>query len=143
MAAGRPFAADRPFGDVMPADPVALAPHAVACEARLGGLLKHYARRDLEDGSCRLPKLPPAAMKELLLVWLSPGGNGGVTCKACGLEYPHQNYRPLLAACPGCASREWDWAHLVRDYDRAWKGLDGYAGDPPDAGGASGGPGET
>jgi hypothetical protein len=44
------------------------------------------------------------------------------------LEYPHLNYRPLLAACPGCASREWDWAHLVRDYDRAWKELDGYVG---------------
>ena len=66
-----------------------------------------------------------------------------MTCKGCGLECPHQNNRPLLATCPNCASPEWDWTHLVRDCDRAWKGLDGYAGDPPDAGGASGGPGET
>ena len=86
--------------------------------------------QDLRDGWCRLPDLPPAVMKDLLLAWLTPGVTGGVTCKDCGLEYPHVNYRPLLAACPGCASPEWDWAHLVRDYDRAWKALDGYAGAP-------------
>jgi hypothetical protein len=57
-----------------------------------------------------------------------PGAAGGVTCKNCGLEYPHQNYRRLLAACPGCASPEWDWSHLVRDHDCAWKRLDGCAG---------------
>jgi hypothetical protein len=57
------------------------------------------------------------------------------------LEYPHRNYRVVLAACPGCAAREWDWAHLVRDYARAWKGLDGYAGDLADA--ASGCPREA
>jgi hypothetical protein len=84
--------------------------------------------RDLQDGWCRLPNLPPATMKDLLVAWSSPGVSGGVVCQSCGLEYPHQNYRPLLPACPGCASREWDWAHLVRDYDRAWKGLDGYVG---------------
>jgi hypothetical protein len=84
--------------------------------------------RDLRDGCCRLPKLPAAVMKALLLAWLTPVVTGGVTCKGCGLEYPHQNDRPLLAACPCCASREWDWTHLVRDYDRAWKALDGYAG---------------
>jgi hypothetical protein len=67
-------------------------------------------------------------MKDLLVAWSSPGVSGGVVCQSCGLEYPHQNYRPLLAACPGCASRAWDWAHLVRDYDRAWKELDGYVG---------------
>ena len=86
--------------------------------------------RDLRDGCCRLPKLPAAVMKELLLAWLTPGVTGGVTCKGCGVEYPHLNHRPLLAACPACASPEWDWSHLVRDYDRAWKSLAGYAGDP-------------
>jgi len=86
--------------------------------------------RDLRDGWCRLPEIPAAVMKELLLAWLVPGVSGGLTCRNCGLEYPHQNHRPLLAACPGCASVEWDWTHLVRDYDSAWKSLDGYAGDP-------------
>ena len=87
--------------------------------------------RDLRDGCCRLPKLPAAVMKALLLAWLTPVVTGGVTCKGCGLEYPHQDHRPLLAVCPaGCASPEWDWSHLVRDYDRAWKSLAGYAGDP-------------
>ena len=84
--------------------------------------------RDLRDGCCRLPKLPAAVMKELLLAWLAPGVTGGVTRKDCGLEYPHMNHHPLLAACPGCASPEWDWTHLVRDYDRAWMALGGCAG---------------
>jgi hypothetical protein len=84
--------------------------------------------QDLQNGCCRLPKLPPAAMKELVVAWSSPGVSGGVVCQCCGVEYPHQNDRPSLAACPGCASREWDWAHLVEGYDRAWKELDGYVG---------------
>jgi hypothetical protein len=95
--------------------------------------------RDLEDGSCRLPELPASVMKELLLAWLASGVTGGLTCKGCGLEYPHKNYRPVLAACPGCASPEWDWSHLVRDYDRAWKGLDGYSGGRARGSAASGG----
>jgi hypothetical protein len=40
--------------------------------------------RDLEDGWCRLPKLPPAAMKDLLVAWSSPGvphGNGPVVLR--------------------------------------------------------------
>jgi hypothetical protein len=77
-------------------------------------------------------------MKDLLLAWLSPGVSGGVTCRHCGLEYPHRNYRVVLAACPGCGSREWDWSHLVRDYDRSWKRLDGYAGAKHQNGSKSG-----
>jgi hypothetical protein len=69
-------------------------------------------------------------MMELLPLWLTPCVSGGVTCKGCGLESPYVNYHRLLAACPDCASPEWDWSHLVRDNDRAWKSLDGYAGDP-------------
>jgi hypothetical protein len=92
-----------------------------------------YWLRDLRDGCCRLPKLPAAVMKELLLAWLTPGVTGGVTCKNCGLECPHQDHRPLLAVCPACASPEWDWSHLVRDSDRAWKSLNGYAGGRPRA----------
>jgi len=87
-----------------------------------------YWLQDLRNGWSRLPKLAPAAMKELVVAWSSPGVSGGVVCKSCGVEYPHQNYRPVLAACPGCASREWDWAHLVERYHRAWKELDGYVG---------------
>ena len=78
-------------------------------------------------GPCGLMVTSPAPAA-LLLAWLTPAVTGGVTCKGCGLEYPHQNHRPLLAACPACASPEWDWTHLVRDYDRTWKGLDGHAG---------------
>jgi hypothetical protein len=109
-----------------------------------GGYGGPYAAwlRDLEDGWCRLPELPPAAMKELLLAWLAPGVHGGVTCRECGVGWPHQNYHPVLAACPGCGSPGWDWSHLVLGFDRAWKALDGYAGDPPVAGSrASGGGG--
>jgi hypothetical protein len=84
--------------------------------------------RNLEHGWSRMPKLSAAAMKELVVAWSSPGVSGAVVCKNCGVEYPHLNYRPVLAGCPGCASREWDWAHLVEGYDRAWKELDGYVG---------------
>jgi hypothetical protein len=51
--------------------------------------------RDLEDGWCHLPKLPPAAMKELVVAWSSPGVSGAVVCKNCGVEYPHQNHRGI------------------------------------------------
>ena len=95
-----------------------------------GGPLGEWLR-DLRDGWCRLPKMPPAAMKDLLLAWLSPGVDGGGVCKSCGLEYPKKNFDPLFPTCPGCgaATRDWDWPNLVKDYDRAWKELDGYAGD--------------
>jgi hypothetical protein len=82
----------------------------------------------LQNGWCRLPKLSPAAMKELVVAWSSPAVSSGVVCQSCGVEYPHLNYQPVFAACPGCASREWDWAHLIEGYDRAWKKLDGYVG---------------
>jgi hypothetical protein len=70
-------------------------------------------------------------MKELLLAWLQPGIHGGVSCRECGVERPHQNYHTTLAACPGCGSPKWDYSHLVKGFARAWKGLDGYVGDPP------------
>jgi hypothetical protein len=108
-------------------DPVDTVRTTPPCCGRLGGPYACWLR-DLRDGWCGLPKLPPAAMKELVVAWSSPGMSGGVVCQSCGVEYPHQNYRPVLAACPGCASREWDWAHLVGDCDRAWKVLDGYVG---------------
>jgi hypothetical protein len=74
---------------------------------------------------------------------LAPGVRGGVTCQGRGLEYPHQNDRPVLAAGPGWASAKWDRSHRVRGYDRGWKGLDGYAGDPAGGGGpAAGGRGK-
>jgi len=83
---------------------------------------------DLWDGRGRLPKLQPVTMKDVLLAWLAPGVSGGVVCKSCGLEYPHQSYHPMFAACPECALGEWDWAHLVKDHDRGWKELDGCVG---------------
>jgi hypothetical protein len=117
---------------------------ALAALVESGGFGGPYAAwlRDLEDGWSRLPALPPRAMKELLLAWLQPGIHGGVSCRECGAEWPHDNnYHPVLAACPGCGSPKWDWSHLVRGFDRAWKGLDGYAGEPPDGGRASSGRG--
>jgi hypothetical protein len=110
-----------------------------------GGFGGPYAGwlRDLEDGWCRLPRLEPAAMKELLLAWLQPGIHGGVSCRECGVGWPHQHYHPVLAACPGCGSPTWDWSHLVEGFDRAWKGSEGYAGAPPGGGGpGSGGRGQ-
>jgi hypothetical protein len=117
---------------------------ALAALVESGGFGGPYAGwlRDLENGWCRLPELPPAAMKELLLAWVAPGVHGGVTCRECGVGWPHQNYHPTLAACPGCGSPKWDWSHLVKGSDRAWKGLDGYAGDPPGGSPASCGRGQ-
>jgi hypothetical protein len=117
---------------------------ALAALVESGGFGGPYAAwlRDLEDGWSRLPALAPQAMKELLLAWLLPGVHGGVTCRQCGVEWPHRNYHPVLVACPGCSSPAWDWSHLVPSFDRAWKALDGYAGSPPVAGSrASGGGG--
>jgi hypothetical protein len=56
--------------------------------------------RDLQSGWCRLPKLSAAVMKDLVLVWSTVGVTGGVTCKCCGLEYPHREFHVLLDACP-------------------------------------------
>jgi hypothetical protein len=107
----------------------------------------------LREGMCRLPELPPTAMKDVLLAWLAPEANGGMVCRQCGLEYPqHKNppfseykllpgKRPfegpppwydlpyLFEACPGCgASRhEVDW-WFQTFYDLPWKRLDGFVG---------------
>jgi hypothetical protein len=54
--------------------------------------------RDLRNGRCRLPDLPAAVMKELLLAWLSPEAEGGMVCQGCGLEYPRHEAPPLSAA---------------------------------------------
>jgi hypothetical protein len=70
----------------------------------------------------------PEAMKEQVVAWSSPEVSGGVVCQSCGVEFPHHDYGPVLAAGPGCTSRERDWAHLVEGYDRACKELDGYVG---------------
>jgi hypothetical protein len=110
--------------------------------------------RDLRQGRCRMPELTPAVMKDLLLTWLSPEADGGMVCRACGLEYPQHRRPPLsmwkllpgkrpmegpppwydlpefFTSCPHCgASRfETDWPHHVPEHDRPWKRLDGYAG---------------
>jgi hypothetical protein len=54
-----------------------------------------YARwlGDLADGRCRLPQLTPAAMKALLLAWLSDEVDFACVCTSCGLEYPHRRRR--------------------------------------------------
>jgi hypothetical protein len=130
-------------GELLSPDERLRVERALATVVESGGFDGPYADwlRDLEDGWCRLPMLPPAAMKELLLAWLAPGVHGGVTCMACGVGWPHRNYQPVLAACPGCGSSKWDWSHLVKGFDRAWKALDGFAGDPPDGGPGTGGRG--
>jgi hypothetical protein len=82
--------------------------------------------RGLRDGWSRLPQLPPAVMRDLLLAWLSPEADGGLVCRSCSLEYPRHKSPPLsawqllpgqiplvgpppwydlpelFAACPGC-----------------------------------------
>ncbi len=101
--------------------------------------------QDLRDGWCRLPQLAPAAMKDLLLAWLSPEADGGTVCAACGLEFPRRRPPPLSAwkllpgrrpfegtppwydlpeffrFCSHCgvSSFEADWPHLVPQHDYA------------------------
>jgi hypothetical protein len=113
--------------------------------------------RALFDGCCRLPELAPAAMKELLVAWLSPDCDHMTrVCRGCGLLYPHPGLPSLrdlkllpgkvplvgpppwydlpvfFPSCPGCGASnlEIDWSHLVDQVDRPWKGLDGYVGHP-------------
>jgi hypothetical protein len=109
---------------------------------------------DLCDGRCRLPLLPPAAMKDLLLAWLSPEADGGRVCVRCGLEFPQHKTPPqgewkvlpgkrpldgpppwydlpeLFSCCPSCGapSREADWPSVTGQAHRAWKKLDGFVG---------------
>jgi hypothetical protein len=109
---------------------------------------------DLYEGRCRLPLLPAAAMKAVLLAWLSPAAEGGMVCVRCGLEYPRHKTPPLgewkvlpgkrpqegpppwfdlpefFSSCPGCAAsvREADWPHLTEQSFRPWKELDGFVG---------------
>jgi hypothetical protein len=103
--------------------------------------------RDLRDGWSRLPVLPAAAMKELLLAWLSPAVDSGVVCNRCGLERPYsmngppagtgasveawRSYRrEFERSCPGCgnAPNDLNWAHLTEGHSHDWKKLDGYVG---------------
>ncbi len=121
--------------------------------ARLGEECGPYADwlRNLRQGWCRLPELPPEAMTGLLLAWLHPQAEGGIVCQGCGLEYPRHKAPPLsewkllpgrvpqqgpppwydlprlFPACPGCGAppHEADWPHQTQDFDRPWKGLDG------------------
>lgn len=108
---------------------------------------------DLCCGCCRLPLLPPAAMKGLLLAWLSPQADGGLVCRRCGLEYlrqrvlpgesllppgqepgnrlPREDYLPVsFASCHGCGAPGYDadWPLVAGQAQRTWKHLDGYAG---------------
>jgi hypothetical protein len=103
---------------------------------------------DLAQERCRLPDLAPAAMKAVLLAWLSPECDWGArVCRQCGLEYPCHKSPPLsewkvlpgkiplegpppwydlpdfFEACPGCGAslRDFDWASLVDDSTAPWK----------------------
>jgi hypothetical protein len=117
-------------------------------EERAGPYRMWFA--DLGDGFCRLPQLPAAAMKELLLAWLSPQCDGGLVCWHCGLEYPRHRTPPLNAwkvlpgrvplqgsppwydlpeffrACPGCGTStyEIDWPMTLAGH-RPWMDMDG------------------
>jgi hypothetical protein len=103
--------------------------------------------RDLEHGWSRLPEMSAAAMKELLLAWLSPAANSGIVCNRCGLERPYCmglppprpgappgeeyfSWREFEVPCPGCgnADHDFNWAHLTERRYYAWKELDGYMG---------------
>jgi hypothetical protein len=111
--------------------------------------------RDLCDGCCRLPRVSPEVMRDLLRAWLSPQADGGMVCNGCGLEYPQHKRPPLsewrllpgktwgvgpppwydlpefFPACPHCGGSRYDsdWPHLAVDRWHPWKELDGYAGD--------------
>ena len=110
--------------------------------------------RHLADGWCRLPELPAAAMKDLLLAWLSPEADGDMVCRGCGLEYPRHRTPPLsewkvlpgkkplvgpppwydlpelFAACPGCGGSpsDADWFWHIQHLQRPWMEFDGYVG---------------
>lgn len=121
--------------------------------------------RELFRGNCRLPKLAPATMQQLLLTWLSPHCDVFMpVCRNCGLLYPHRrssmNELKLLpgkvpfvgpppwydspkffSSCPGCeaSDSDFDWSHLMRDINRPWMALDGFVGQPIPAGLAANG----
>jgi hypothetical protein len=110
--------------------------------------------RGLRDGWSRLPELPSATMRDLLLAWPSPEADGGMVCRACGLEYPRHKTPPLgqwkllpgkaplvgpppwydlpelFAACPACGGPrlEADWPWQTGPHPHPWKELDGYVG---------------
>jgi hypothetical protein len=49
----------------------------------------------LSKGWCRLPELPAAVMKDLLVAWLSPAADGGMVCRQCRLEHPRHKTPPV------------------------------------------------
>jgi hypothetical protein len=104
--------------------------------------------RDLARGRCRLPDMTPAAMKAVLLAWLSPECDCFArVCRQCGLEYPCHKRLPLsewkvlpgkvpqqgpppwydlpdfFDACPGCGASllDFDWASAVESCSPPWK----------------------
>jgi hypothetical protein len=107
--------------------------------------------RNLQEGRCRLPKLSPEVMRDLLVAWLSPECNGGVVCRGCGLEYPkhrHPHYsewkllpgkEPGVSPPPyydlpeffkqrphcGAARLDIDAAGEEQRFERPWMKLDG------------------
>jgi hypothetical protein len=112
--------------------------------------------RDLTKEWCRLPDLAPAAMKAVLLAWLSPECDGrGQVCRQCGLEYPCHKHPPLsewkllpgkvpfegpppwydlpefFKACPGCGAAlfDIDWPWFVESKSPPWK-ASGSGRDP-------------
>jgi hypothetical protein len=113
--------------------------------------------RGLRDGWSRLPELPPETTQALLLAWLSPEADRGMTCRHCGLEYPRHKSPPLsewkllpgkrplegpppwydlpefFAACPGCGGSrfEADWPWQTAGVALPWKHLDGFVGERP------------
>jgi hypothetical protein len=113
--------------------------------------------RDLREGCCRLPQLPPETTRALLLAWLSPEADGGMVCRACGLEYPRHKSPPLsqwkllpgkrplqgpppwydlpefFMACPGCGGSRYeaDWPWHTAGVALPWKQLDGFVGERP------------
>lgn len=108
--------------------------------------------RHLDNGWCRLPELPPAVMKELLVTWCSPAVDGSMVCNRCGLEYPRHKSLPLsewkllpgkrpqeepppwyelpefFPACPCCGNSRFDisWPQRPVESSHPWQALDGY-----------------
>jgi hypothetical protein len=139
-----------------PADRGRVTAAATQLEEEFGGPYRDWLRH-LAEGLCRLPQLPPAAMKDLLLAWLSPEADGGMVCRQCGLEYPRHRSPPLsewkllpgkrplegpppwydlpelFLACPGCGGSrfEIDWPNHTEQLQRPWKELDGFVGRQP------------
>src|SRR2546423_974207 len=78
---------DAAFPLLTEADAEAIEPAIAALEEGRTGPYANWFRH-LADGWCRLPMMPPSAVRELLLAWLSPDADGGMVCRRCGLEYP-------------------------------------------------------